>query len=62
MQPKPQESDCLSKKKKGSYIVPKELEKVRDDSEAQERLDDAPEKVPDEVHFDREGQWTTTTP
>ena len=59
MQTKSQESHRRSQKKKGSYICPTESEKVR--NEAQERFVDALNQVPDEVHFNLEGQRTTTT-
>ena len=53
------ESYRPSPTKKGGYIVPKEPKKIRD--EAQARLDDALDQVPDAVHFDRKGQRTTKT-
>jgi hypothetical protein len=58
MQPKSQESQRRSQKK-GRYIVPTESKKVQD--KADERIYDALDQVPDEVHFNPEGKRTTKT-
>jgi hypothetical protein len=49
----------IRSKRKGSYIVPTESKKVRD--EAKDRFVNALNQVPDKVHFNHEGQRTTAT-
>ena len=56
---KPSFHGHIRSSRKGSYIVPTESKKVQE--EARKRFVDALNQVPDAVHYNLEGQRTTTT-